>query len=354
MCSGCCSTCSPKDWPAITAWSPTTPTRLIAGWDDPRRLEPPRQADGSRDLRRLAGLLNAPLALVELAKDATPVYHLAISAAKDPDTGAPRVRWVAVRLALDHIHAVLATLARQDGKRVWPYRDFLRSREASHAVEARYGLISSAPADRTGTPESTRAEHRRLADVNAERAEGGLPAQPAPDRDVLRRQVRTALAGSDNLEQFLDLLLIDGVLVRERFSTLNPMRSPGTPSRCRTGPTTPSRSGSGAPSSPPTSRCRTCNAAGTRCRPVWARVPGLRAGPLVTRTARRARPLVTRPTVLAAPTGSRRYVIRTSGQGSGPRPSRRPSPATPNYAPPPNRRNLAGRHGVPRRTSAPT
>lgn len=228
-----------------------TDAHLIAGWDDPRLLEPPLQQDGSRDLRRLAGLLNAPLALAELGKDATPVYHLAISAAKDPDTGAPRdrlltdtewadvvaeyldriglaprgdpdgVRWVAVRHAPDHIH-VVATLARQDGKRVWPYRDFLRSREASHAVEARYGLISTAPADRTGTPETTRAEHRRLAGVNAERAEGGLPAQPAPDRDVLRRQVRTALAGSDNLEQFLDLLRIDGVLVRERFSTLNP------------------------------------------------------------------------------------------------------------------------------------
>ena len=232
-----------------------TDAHLIAGWDDPDRLEPPRQADGRRDLRRLAGLLNAPLALAELGKDATPVYHLAISAAKDPCTGAPRdrlltdaewadvaaeyldriglaprgdpdgVRWVAVRHAPDHIH-VVATLARQDGKRVWPYRDFLRSREASHAVEARYGLISTAPADRTGTPETTRAEHRRLANVNAERAERGLPAQPAPDRDVLRRQVRTALAGSDSLEQFLeqflDRLRSDGVLVRERLSTLNP------------------------------------------------------------------------------------------------------------------------------------
>ena len=228
-----------------------TDAHLIAGWDDPDRLEPPLQNDGSRDLRRLAGLLNAPLALAELGKDATPVYHLAISAAKDPGTGAPRdrlltdtewadvaaeyldriglaprgdpdgVRWVAVRHAPDHIH-VVATLARQDGKRVWPYRDFLRSREASHAVEARYGLISTAPADHTGTPETTRAEHRRLANVNAERAGRGLPAQPAPDRDVLRRQVRTALAGSDNLEQFLDLLRVDGVLVRERFSTLNP------------------------------------------------------------------------------------------------------------------------------------
>ena len=228
-----------------------TDAHLIAGWDDPRLLEPPLRQDGRRDLRRLAGLLTAPLALAELGKDATPVYHLAISAAKDPDTGVPRdrlltdsewadvaaeyldriglaprgdpdgVRWVAVRHAPDHIH-VVATLARQDGKRVWPYRDFLRSREASHAVEARYGLVSTAPADSTGTPETTRAEQRRLANVNAERAERGLPAQPAPDRDVLRRQVRTALAGSDNLEQFFDLLRTDGVLVRERFSTLNP------------------------------------------------------------------------------------------------------------------------------------
>ena len=39
---------------------------------------------------------------------------------------------------------------------------------------------------------------------------------------MLRRQVRTALAGSDNLEQFLERLRADGVLVRERLSTQNP------------------------------------------------------------------------------------------------------------------------------------
>ncbi len=60
---------------------------LIAGWDDPARLEPPRGADGQRELGRLAELLNAPLALTNLPADATPVYHLAISAAKDAATG---------------------------------------------------------------------------------------------------------------------------------------------------------------------------------------------------------------------------------------------------------------------------
>ena len=233
-----------------------TNAHLIGGWDDPIQLEPPVNTEGRRDLRRLAGLLNAPLALAGLDGDATPVYHLAISAAKDPNTGqlrdrllsdaewadiaaeyldriglAPRgdpdgVRWVAVRHADDHIH-VVATLARQDGKRVWPYRDFLRSREASHAIEARYGLTSTAPADGTGTPETTRAEHRRLHRLNASRAERGLPGQPAPDREVLRRRVRTALAGADDLPQFLERLRGDGVLVRERFSTQDPSEVTG-------------------------------------------------------------------------------------------------------------------------------
>jgi len=221
---------------------------LVAGWDDPARLEPPRREDGRRELGRLAELLNAPLALADLPADATPVYHLAFSAAKDPATGALRdrrlsdaqwadiaaeyvdrlglaargdtraVRWVAVRHADDHVH-VVATLVRQDGRRVTPYRDFLRSREASHAVEVRYGLVSTAPADRTGTPQTTRGEQRKHAAVNRERAERGRPPLPAPDRDVLRRRVRTALAGSDDLADFLDRLRQDGVLVRERYST---------------------------------------------------------------------------------------------------------------------------------------
>jgi len=40
-----------------------TDAHLIAGWDDPTRLEPARLPDGRPDLRRLAGLLNAPLAV---------------------------------------------------------------------------------------------------------------------------------------------------------------------------------------------------------------------------------------------------------------------------------------------------
>jgi hypothetical protein len=77
------------------------------------------------------------------------VYHLAISAAEDdrrlsdaewadvvgeyvhriglaPRGDEEAVRWVAVRHADNHVH-VVATLARQDGKRVWPRNDFYRA-----------------------------------------------------------------------------------------------------------------------------------------------------------------------------------------------------------------------------------
>src|ERR1017187_4123261 len=40
-----------------------TGPHLVAGFGDPRELEPDLRPDGSRDLRRLSGLLAQPLAL---------------------------------------------------------------------------------------------------------------------------------------------------------------------------------------------------------------------------------------------------------------------------------------------------
>jgi hypothetical protein len=128
---------------------------------------------------------------------------------------------VAVRHADNHVH-VVATLARQDGKRVWPRNDFYRAREASRAVEARYGLTPTSPADRTGDRQTSRAEQRRHARQVTHRAERGLPAPAGPDREVLRGKVRSALAGATSFEQFTDRLRRDGVLVRPRMSTLDP------------------------------------------------------------------------------------------------------------------------------------
>ena len=114
-----------------------TDPHLVAGFRDPAELEPESRSDGSRDFRRLAGLLAQPLAALAGPGYDKPVWHCAVRAApgdrmlSDAEwaqvsaeimhrTGlAPRgddagVRWVAVRHAGDHVH-IVATLARQDG-----------------------------------------------------------------------------------------------------------------------------------------------------------------------------------------------------------------------------------------------
>jgi hypothetical protein len=220
-----------------------TDAQLVAGYQDVRPLQPPRGSDGRFDVRTLAALLNAPFLAGGVGPDAKPVYHLAISAAKvdrllsDNEWAdiaaeyvhriglAPRgddaaVRWVAVRHAPDHVH-VVATLVRQDGRRVFPRQDYLRSREASRAVETRYGLTSTAPVGGTSTPEITRAERRKHAEETARRQRQGRPPPTGPDREVLRARVRVALAGSTSWKEFTERLSVDGVLVRPRYSTLN-------------------------------------------------------------------------------------------------------------------------------------
>ncbi len=94
------------------------------------------------------------------------------------------MRWVAVRHVDNYVH-VVATLARQDGMRVWPRNDFYRAREASLAVEVRYGLTATSPADRTADPETSRAEQRRHVEQNHQRRARGVPTTAAPDREVL-------------------------------------------------------------------------------------------------------------------------------------------------------------------------
>jgi hypothetical protein len=241
--------------------APHTDAHLIAAWDGLEGLEPPRKAGGGRELGTLAAALNAPLLAAGLSKQewqqARPVYHLAISAAEhdrhlsDQEWAdvvgeylhriglAPRssgrggeqgdeqaVRWVAVRHADNHVH-VVATLARQDGRRVWPRNDFYRAREASLAVEDRYGLTKTSPADRTGDRQTSRAEQRRHARRVEERTEQGRPAPAGPDREVLRGKVRAALAGANNFEEFSERLRRDGVLVWPRMSTQDPEQVTG-------------------------------------------------------------------------------------------------------------------------------
>src|SRR5215467_4393326 len=55
-----------------------TDPHLVAGFADPCELEPERRQDGSRDLRRLAGLLAQPLAARAGPGYDRPVWHCGV------------------------------------------------------------------------------------------------------------------------------------------------------------------------------------------------------------------------------------------------------------------------------------
>ena len=211
-----------------------TDPHLVAGFCDPQDLEPERRPDGSRDLRRLSGLLAQPLAALRGPGYAKPVWHCALRAAPgdrmlsdaewaeaaatvmdrtglapaDDDLG---VRWVAVRHAPDHVH-IVATLARQDAARPGIWNDFLKVRDACREVEMRFGLTVTAPADRTAARRPARSETEQA----ARRGWGEAP------RVTLRREVSVAAAGARTEQEFFARLAQAGVVTRQRYSVASP------------------------------------------------------------------------------------------------------------------------------------
>ena len=213
--------------------------RLVAGFSDLGELEPGRRPNGSRDFRRLAGLLAQPLAALNGSNYREPVWHCAVRAAPEDRllsdaewaqvataimgrTGlAPAgddlaVRWVAVRHAPDHIHLV-ATLARQDQIRPKVWNDYFRVREACQDAERQFGLRSTAPADRTAARRPTLAESEQAI----------RRGWDEPPRARLRREVCTAAAGARTEQEFFSRLTQAGVLVRRRYSTVRPAQVTG-------------------------------------------------------------------------------------------------------------------------------
>ena len=208
-----------------------TDPHLVAGFSDPAELEPEHRPGGSRDFRRLAGLLAQPMAALAGPGYARPVWHCAIRAAPEDrllsdaewaqvaaavmdHTGlAPAgdelgVRWVAVRHAADHIH-VVATLARQDGTRPRVWNDFYQVRAACHEAEARFGLRSTATADRTAARCPSRPETERAARYG----------WSEPPRVTLRREACAAAAGAASEQQFFARLEAAGIATHKRYST---------------------------------------------------------------------------------------------------------------------------------------
>jgi hypothetical protein len=214
-----------------------TDPHIIAGYRPSQNLEPPLCASGSRDFRRLTGLLRLPHDALGKWGYAKPVWHCSMRAAPEDRllsdaewagiardvmhrTGlCPRgdeddaVRWIAIRHGPDHIHLV-AMLARQDRTRPRVHNERYRVRDACLAAEERYGLRSTAPADRTAARRPTRAETGKAA----------RQGRDEPARLTLRRHVSTAAAAASaaSTEEFFAKLEQAGLLVRLRYSTRNP------------------------------------------------------------------------------------------------------------------------------------
>ena len=212
-----------------------TDPHIVTGWRHPAELEPPLRPDGTRDFRKLTGLLKQPHAAMGKYGFRRPVWHLSMRAARRDKVLSDQewaqiardvmnrtglcpdgeeddaVRWIAVRHGDDHIH-IVAMLARQDRRRVRLPYERLRVREACLAAEERYGLESTAPADRTAPRRPTRAETGKA-------ARRGLDEPP---RVTLRRDVTTAAAGAGSEQEFFALLDRAGILFRKRFSAKNP------------------------------------------------------------------------------------------------------------------------------------
>jgi len=208
---------------------------LVSGWCHPAEVEPPVRPDGHRDFRRLTGLLLQPVATAGPRAPADPVWHCVVRAApEDPDlgdgawmaiaaevmdrTGLSRrgeedegVRWIAVHHGDNHIH-IVATLARQDGRRASLDNERWRVQAAMRDIELEYGLRVVARADRTAARNPTRAEAEKAARAG----------QAEPPRVTLRRHVAAATATARSEPEFFAALDRRGVKVRLRHSEHDP------------------------------------------------------------------------------------------------------------------------------------
>jgi len=215
--------------------------RIVAGWRPPERLEPAVSAAGGRDFRRLVTLLREPAAAAGLQAKDRPVYHLVVASGKaDPARGiaadralsdeawaqistdlmdrtglakpgsAGGVRWIAVRHDVpgaEHVH-IVATLATEAGRRITPRNDFYRIGEGCRAAEQTYGLRVTGERDRTAAKRASRAETEKAARAGWE----------VPARVALRREVRAAAGGAQDVEGFFARLRDVGLLVKQRRS----------------------------------------------------------------------------------------------------------------------------------------
>lgn len=214
---------------------------IIAAWTGPQQipwLEPTCGPTGRHDVGRLARLLNQP---VNTAANppALIVWHTSVrNHASDrpltdqqwasiaaeimnavglaPHGDRDAVRWAAIRHAEDHIHLV-ATLVRQDGKTAWGWNEKYKAQAAARRLERELGLHQVGPADHTSHRYPGAAEQNKTR---------RLGHRDVP-RDRLRCEVRAAAAAAASEAEFFHRLHNTRVLVRLRYSTINPREITG-------------------------------------------------------------------------------------------------------------------------------
>lgn len=224
-----------------------TNPHIVAGYDDPQVLEPPRDEAGRVDLAGLAARLDAPH--LAAGERGLRQYVWQCSLSLPPDEAARTdvqwraiaerfvagmglagegeragCRWVAVHHGLskngnDHIH-VAVTLATEDGTPVWfkPGSDFPLAQQVAGEIEVEFGLVQRVRRDgATKRKEATRGEVERA------RRDG----QDVPDREVLRREVRAAAAGADGEETWIRRMKAAGLLVAPHKAKGEPERVAG-------------------------------------------------------------------------------------------------------------------------------
>ena len=230
-------------------------------------LEPPLRANGSRDFRRLAGLLRLPHDVLGKWGYAKPVWHCSMRAAPEDRLLSDR-EWAGIAGGCDAPHrAVPARGGRRrgavdrdparpgphppggdagpPGPGPPPHRE--RTLPGPRRLPGRRAAVRAAvhrPGRPHRGPPPVPRRDRQSRPPRARRATPDHPAPPRLHRRRIRRQrggvLRPAGPGRDA-----------GPAPVQRDQT--PARSPGTPSRCpATPPGTANRSGTEAASSPPT------------------------------------------------------------------------------------------------------
>ena len=141
---------------------------------------------------------------------------------EDDEHGTAGCRWVAVHHGVstagnDHIH-IAVNLVREDGTRASVHQDFRRAQSAANVLERRYGLrVLASREEGLQVPAGTKPAELDRAARN----------QEVPERDELRRRLRSAAAGSSSESEFIDRARAAQVLVRPRLAKGDAMRVVG-------------------------------------------------------------------------------------------------------------------------------